>query len=57
MKYLDRNIIVVDEKTALLSSPWSMNKIKGIITLEKWVKKGNKWVLIEDNFEALEFLK
>lgn len=57
MKYLDRKIIVVDENTALLSSPWSMNKIKGQITLEKWVKKGNKWFLVEDNFEALEFLK
>ncbi|WGL60594.1 alpha/beta fold hydrolase [Pigmentibacter sp. JX0631] len=57
MKYLDRKILVVDENTALLSSPWSMNKIKGQITLEKWVKKGSKWFLVEDNFEVLEFLK
>ncbi|WP_186644849.1 alpha/beta fold hydrolase [Fluviispira vulneris] len=56
MKYLDRKVIVVDENTALLSSPWSMNKFKGIITLEKWIKKNNNWTLVEDNFEATEFL-
>lgn len=55
--YINRKILVVDESTALLSASWTMNKFKGIITMEKWVKKGSKWFLAEDNFEATEIIK
>lgn len=56
MKYHTKNMIVVDEKTVLLSATWSMNVFQGIITLEKWVKVKNKWKLAEDNFEVTKFL-
>ena len=55
--YANRKIIIVDEKTALLSASWSMNKYKGIITMEKWVKNASEWMLVEDNFEATEIIK
>jgi pimeloyl-ACP methyl ester carboxylesterase/ketosteroid isomerase-like protein len=56
MIYHSKNILVLDDKTALLSATWSMNLFQGIITLEKWVKINHKWNLVEDNFEITKFL-
>lgn len=44
----------VDDKSAILSSNWSMNKAKGVITKELWVlQEDGTAKLKEDHFEAI----
>lgn len=52
--YTDIKVDVIDEKSAILSANWSMNVGKGFITKELWVKTGENWLLIEDDFTVEE---
>ncbi len=52
--YIDPNIDVIDDESAVLSSKWNMNKAHGEITRELWVLQSDRTVrLREDHFEAL----
>ena len=54
VEYLNPEIVVVDEVSALLSSKWKMNNAHGIITKELWVLQGQGILLLrEDEFEIL----
>ena len=55
VRYLDRTIEMVDEDTAILSSPWAMNQASGVIVREEW-KRGDdgRWLLVSDHFQILE---
>lgn len=51
--YIEPNIEVIDEKSALLKSGWKMNKAKGVIHKELWVLQSDGTAkLREDDFEA-----
>lgn len=51
--YIEPNINVIDEKSALLTSRWKMNNAQGIITKELWVIQSDGTAkLREDNFEV-----
>lgn len=51
--YLDPQIEVIDEQSAVLSSEWRMNKARGVITRELWVLQPDGTALLrEDHFEA-----
>jgi hypothetical protein len=51
--YLNPEITVLDETSALLTSGWKMNKAHGIITRELWVLQADgTMTLREDHFEA-----
>jgi ketosteroid isomerase-like protein len=51
--YLDPKIEVIDEKSAILSSGWKMNKAGGVIHKELWVlQPDGSAKLREDDFEA-----
>ena len=51
--YIKPKIEVIDEKTALLTSKWKMNKAQGVITKELWVIQSDGTAkLREDDFEA-----
>ena len=51
--YIDPQIKVIDETSAILTSGWKMNKASGIIHKELWVLQKNGEVkLREDDFEA-----
>jgi quinol monooxygenase YgiN len=52
--YTDIKIDVIDEKSAVLSANWSMNVGRGFITKELWVKTGEDWFLLEDDFTVEE---
>ena len=54
VEYLDSEIQVIDDHSAVLTSKWRMNKAEGVITRELWVRQpdGNMR-LREDHFEAL----
>ncbi len=52
--YIDPEINVIDEKSAIVSSKWRMNKAHGIITKELWVLQDDGTALLrEDDFEVL----
>jgi ketosteroid isomerase-like protein len=54
VNYIDPQIEVVDETSAVLTSKWKMNKAHGVITKELWVLQSDGTALLrEDNFEAL----
>ena len=62
VEYINPNIEPLDDKSAVLTSKWKMNKAHGVITRELWVlqsvlpEAGNQEVtalLREDHFEAL----
>ena len=55
--YTDTKVKVINNKKAVLSSNWSMNVGKGIITNETWVKVNGIWELEKDNFEVKEQFK
>lgn len=51
--YINPEIQVVDESSAVLSSGWKMNKAEGVITKELWVlQKDGTAKLRIDEFEA-----
>lgn len=53
VRYLSPNIEVLDESSTLLTSHWSMNNARGIITRELWVlQEDGEMRLREDHFEA-----
>lgn len=52
--YLEPEIQVIDETSAVLTSKWRMNKAHGVITKELWVLQANGSALLrEDDFEVL----
>ncbi len=51
--YIDPEIKVIDERSAIVSSRWRMNKAHGIITKELWVLQDDGTALLrEDDFEV-----
>ena len=51
--YIDPKMEVVDERTAILTSGWKMNKAGGVIHKELWVLQADGTAkLREDDFEA-----
>lgn len=51
--YIEPNIKVLDENSAVLTSGWKMNKASGVITNELWViQSDGSAKLREDDFEA-----
>lgn len=54
VQYIDPDIHVIDDNTAVLSSKWSMNKAHGVITKELWVLQDNGEAKLRiDDFEIL----
>ncbi len=54
VEYVEPEVKVVDENSAILSSKWKMNKASGVITHELWVLQADGSAkLREDDFEAL----
>ena len=53
VEYIDRTTEAIDEKSAVISAGWRMNKARGVITRELWVMQDNGEALLrEDHFEA-----
>ena len=53
VEYMEPNIEVIDETSAVLTSGWKMNKAEGVIHKELWVLQENGIAkLREDDFEA-----
>ena len=51
--YVDPEIKIIDESSAVLSSRWKMNKAKGVITKELWVLQSDGTAKLRlDEFEA-----
>ena len=51
--YVNPKIEIIDEKSAVLTSGWTMNKAKGVIHKELWVLQSDGTAkLREDEFEA-----
>lgn len=51
--YVEPNIEVINETSAVLKSGWKMNKAAGVITNELWVMQSDGTAkLREDDFEA-----
>lgn len=57
LKYTNTKVEVINDKKAIISSHWSMNVGKGIITNETWVKIDGIWKLKNDHFEVTEQFK
>ncbi|MEC3907466.1 alpha/beta fold hydrolase [Tamlana sp. 2201CG12-4] len=57
LKYTNTQVKIISDKKAIVSSNWSMNVGKGIITNETWVKTEGNWKLKEDHFEVKEQYK
>ena len=54
VEYLEPDIRVVDNSSAVLSAKWRMNKAHGVITKELWVLQGDGTAMLrEDAFEVL----
>lgn len=54
VEYIEPDIKVVDETSAVVSSKWRMNKAHGVITKELWVMQNDGTALLrEDDFEVL----
>ena len=53
VEYIDPEIEVIDENSAVLSSGWKMNKARGVITKELWVLQSDGTAKLRiDEFEA-----
>ncbi len=53
VEYINPQIEVIDETSAVLSSGWKMNKAEGIITKELWVLQSDGSAKLRiDEFEA-----
>lgn len=51
--YINPEIDVIDESSAVLSSRWKMNKVEGVITKELWVLQPDGTAKLRiDEFEA-----
>ena len=54
VSYIEPDISVVDESSAILSAKWTMNNAHGVISRELWVLQADGSArLREDAFEAL----
>ncbi|MEM6613543.1 MAG: nuclear transport factor 2 family protein [Cyanobacteria bacterium P01_C01_bin.72] len=54
VEYLEPNLKVLDATSAILSSPWKMNKAQGLIHGELWVlQKDGTAKMRNDDFEAI----
>ncbi len=53
LRYSKIKVDQIDTKTVLIAASWSMNIGGGVITQERWVKVGSRWLLAEDSFEVL----
>ncbi len=54
LTYTNTQVKIINNSKAIISSNWSMNVGKGVITNETWVKEDGKWKLKEDHFEVQE---
>ena len=54
LKYTNTKVKIINKTKAIISSDWSMNVGKGIITNETWVKINGVWKLQNDHFEVTE---
>ena len=55
VRYLDRQIELTPAGSAIVTSPWSMNRARGMITREEWQKDSTgKWLIMSDEFEILD---
>ena len=54
LRYSNTKIDMVSDTKAIISSDWSMNVGKRIITNETWEKIDGTWLLTEDHFEVKE---
>jgi len=53
VEYIEPRISVIDDKSAVLTSGWKMNKARGVIHKELWVlQEDGSAKLREDDFEA-----
>lgn len=53
VEYVNPSIEVIDDKTTLLKSEWTMNKAQGVITKELWVRQSDGTMRLQDDrFEA-----
>lgn len=53
VEYIEPQLEVVDEKSAILKSGWKMNNASGVIHKELWVLQSDGRALLrEDDFEA-----
>ncbi len=54
VEYVEPELEVVDEQSAILKSGWKMNKAGGVIHRELWVlQEDGRALLREDDFEAI----
>ncbi len=54
VRYLDPQVRFASEKVAFLTSPWAMNKARGMIHEERWELCEGRWLLADDHFEILD---
>lgn len=54
LKYTNTKVKIVSKTKAIISSDWSMNVGKGIITNETWIKINGTWKVKNDHFEVTE---
>ena len=53
VNYVDPKLEVLDDRSACLSSGWTMNNARGVITKELWVlQEDGRALLREDHFAA-----
>lgn len=53
VEYIDPQIEILDDRSAILSAGWRMNKAHGVITKELWVIQPDGTALLrEDDFEV-----
>jgi len=53
VEYINQNIEVIDDESAVLTSSWRMNKASGVINKELWIINQDGTVqLREDEFEV-----
>lgn len=55
--YSNTKIKMIHSNKAIITSDWTMNVGKGIITNETWIKTNGIWKLKEDHFEVLKQFK
>ena len=54
VEYIDPEIEILDDTTAILTSRWRMNKASGVIHKELWaIQEDGSAKLREDDFEAM----
>ena len=54
VEYIEPQIQIIDETSAILSSEWKMNKAKGVITKELWILQNDGSAKLRiDEFETL----